>query len=305
MGSTPKEGSVCYFDRRQQKMVTETVLGDSLLRLAYVSPLRGILRWPLFGTGLLSRLTGAYANSGFSRRKIAPTISQLSIRMEEFVVPEGGYRCFNDFFCRKLQAGARDFSGGPEIFHSPADCRLLVFPEFTEDEVFAVKGTNYSVSDLLGVPGKEYQRDFRGGSLCICRLCPADYHRYHFPVSGQYRSSWRLRGKYHSVNPLALASGLPVFTGNVRRVAILDLDKFGRAAYIEVGAFGVASINETFRGDRFQAGEEKGYFTFGGSTVIMVFQPKAIEFDSDIVENSRRGIETRVLAGDRLGCLKA
>ena len=297
----PPKPVIRFYDRRSQTMVQETVLGDALLRLAYVSPIRGVLRWPLFGTGILSRLTGAYANTKFSRRRISPTVKQLGINLDEVAIPEGGFRSFNDFFCRRLRPGKRDFSGSPYVLHSPADCRLLVFPKTGDDESFVVKGTRFTIRDLLGARGRQAAEEFRGGPLCICRLCPADYHRYHFPASGNYLEFWKMRGKYHSVNPMAIATGLRVFTQNIRRIALLDLDAFGKTAFIEVGAFGVSSINETFRGKRFETGDEKGYFTFGGSTVILVFKPGAVEFSPDLIEHSRQGIETRVLAGDAIG----
>jgi len=295
-------GEIQYFDRASGRVVTETVLGDGLLKWAYTSPCSGLLRWPLFGTACLSRLLGWYADLGISRRRIAPTVAQLGIRLEEFEVPEGGYRSFNEFFCRHIQPGARDFATRRDdrVLSSPADCRLLVWPQLQDDTCLLVKGTPFTVGELLGERGRQYAETFRNGSLCICRLCPADYHRYHFPASGEVLESWRLRGKYHSVNPVAIAAGFKVFSQNVRQVSILKYDKFGLGAFIEVGAFGVASINNTHGGGQFQGGEEKGYFTFGGSTIILVFAPQVVRFSEDIVSHSAQGLETLVKAGEEI-----
>ena len=80
---------------------------------------------------------------------------------------------------------------------------------------------------------------------------------------------------------------------------MLDLEGYGLCAYIEVGAFGVASFTQT-HGDSpdFATGEEKGYFSFGGSTVILIFQPGRIQFSQDVQQYSSQGIETILQAGE-------
>lgn len=281
-------------------MRREEVLGDGMLRLAYLSPLRGILRWPLFGTSLLSRLSGWYANSRISKKKIEPTIRQLDIDMSQFLVPEGGFASFNDFFCRHLQPGARLFDMTDNAVCSPADSRIKVWQNLPDGICLPVKGRQFTVADLLGAPGAEYAPRFAGGSLCICRLCPADYHRYHFPFEGKIIRSWSMKGRYHSVNPLALACNIAVFDQNVREITMLDLGKAGLCAYIEVGAFGVASINPTKMDGEFAKGDEKGYFTFGGSTVILVFEPNKIAFDQDLIDNSANNIESLIKCGEHI-----
>ena len=294
-----------FYDRAAGTLRRETVLGDKWLKFAYLSPLRGALRWPLFGCGLFSRLMGTYLDSGLSRRKIAPTIRQLDIDMADFVVPDGGFRSFNDFFARPLRAGARPLPSEPDALPSPAECRLTVYPELHGGQVIPVKGTPYSVEELLGEVGAGYAAGFDGGSLMVCRLCPADYHRYHCPANGTLLKYGCIRGKYHSVNPIALHLGLKVFTQNLRTVAIMRLERLGLCAYIAVGAFGVASIHDLLReGDAFRAGDTAGWFTFGGSTVIMAFPKGAVAFDDDILRHSADGVETLVRVNSKIGkCL--
>ena len=297
----PSSESPVYFDRAIGKLCQETVLGDKWLRWAYCSPIRGLLRWPLFGCAAFSRLMGWYLNTRASTKKIAPAVEQLGIPMDEAVVPPGGFRSFNDFFARALKPNARPLPEDESKVISPADCRLTVFPNIPAGVAVPVKGVPFSVTELLGNEGAQYVRQLAGGSLMVCRLCPADYHRYHFPDAGTTLKYWRLRGKYHSVNPLALSLGFKVFAENLRTVRIMQLaHSEAPCAMISVGAFGVASIHDN-EAPAFSRGDEAGHFTFGGSTVIMVFPPGAMRFDDDLIEHSAQGIETLVKVNSAIG----
>ncbi len=289
------------YHRRTGCVEQEKVLGDSLLRFAYQSAFGKLLHWPLFAGPLFSRLLGVYADSRLSRRRIAGTVKELGIDLSEVAMPAGGFSSFNDFFTRKLKTGARPLAGNDGCLISPADCRMLVYPQLNGDCCIPVKGARFTVAELLGVEGAGLVEEFKGGALCVCRLCPADYHRYHFPAAGQLLKTWRLRGKYHSVHPLALQRGLRVFSENVRQVSLLELKDFGKAAFIEVGAFAVASIQQTFQGTAFQRGEEKGFFAFGGSTIILILPAGRVEFSADLVEKSRENMECLVRMGEDIG----
>lgn len=299
--STAAHDAYVVFDRQNKRVTKETILGDRLLRLAYCTPARHLLSWPVFGNALLSRLMGTYADRPTSRLRIPQTIVDLNIDMDDFVVPDNGFRSFNDFFCRKLRPGARPICANPARLCSPADCRLSVWPELNDDSCIPVKGATFTVSELLGPEGADSASQFRGGALCICRLCPADYHRYHYPDDGHERQRWRIKGHYHSVHPLALRSQLRVFSENVRTVSLLNLAHFGLTAYVEVGAFGVASIVQTHQDEPFVRGDEKGFFAFGGSTIIMVFRPGSLHFDDDIIARSAEGMECLVRVGEAIG----
>ncbi len=292
-----------YYDRATGRLETETVLGDRWLRLAYESPIRGALQWPLFSCALASRILGWYLDQRCSASRIEPTVKELGIDLGEAEVPQGGFRCFNDFFSRELKPGARPLPEDPMRVPSPADCRLTVFPELPAGMVVPVKGTPYSVEELLGPQGSQYARCFDGGALALCRLCPADYHRYHFPDDGIQEDYWTTFGKYHSVNPVALERGIKVFTENYRTCRILDLKHGGRTAMFAVGAFGVASINDYAdeKDMEFFRGVQAGFFAFGGSTVILVFPPGRVRFDQDILEQSAQGVETLVKANSAIG----
>ena len=142
---------------------------------------------------------------------------------------------------------------------------------------------------------------YRGGSALVVRLAPYDYHRFHFPADGQVSQTQWIDGTYHSVNPVALACVPDVFHRNRRSVCELTTPAFGRIAYIEVGAINVASIVQTHSIGPCERGQEKGFFQFGGSTVVLLFEPGAIAFDSDLVADSAAGLEVHVRTGAGVG----
>lgn len=302
-GPSRQDEPIRYFDRSAGAMREEIVLGDFFVRLAYQSRGGRLLHRPLFGSGVLSTLLGVAADCSWSRWRIAPTIRRLGIDMTEVAVPAGGFPTFNAFFTRQLLPGARRPEAAADRLVSPADCRLTVSPALDGDTCIPVKGRKFSVSELLGEQGEVYYPRFRGGSFCVCRLCPADYHRFHYPASGDYLDRWRVNGGWHSVHPIALACGLPILSENLRIVTLLRTDHFGLVAFVEVGAFGVASIVQTHRGGRFEKGEEKGYFAFGGSTLVMLFEPGRVLFDDDLRRLSADGVECLVKTGTGIATL--
>lgn len=77
--------------------------------------------------------------------------------------------------------------------------------------------------------------------------------------------------------------------------------QFGQIAYIEVGAFTVASIVQTYLPGLVTKGQEKGYFQYGGSTLVLLFEPDTIEFDRDLIVDSAEQLEVRVLTGTKIG----
>ena len=127
-----------------------------------------------------------------------------------------------------------------------------------------------------------------------------DYHRYHFPDDGKIVDDYRVSGLYHSVNPLALKSKEDILITNERHVTILETKNFGKLAYIEVGAICVGKIIQSKpldKGREFARGEEKGYFLFGGSTVIVIGEKGKWKPSADILMNTKKGMETYLHLG--------
>ena len=291
---------IIVVDRETKKPFEEAVLGEKWIRWAYQDKGSGLLERLLFRSSLFSRLMGLYYDSPLSKGKIDSVIAELGIDRSEFAGP-ARYATFNDFFIRKLKPETRPYSKDPKTLVSPADGRVLVFPRLDDASFAPVKGFPFSLKKMLPRHAERYLN----GSLAIVRLCPSDYHRYHFPCAGSISHYEDIAGDLHSVNPIALASGADVFGENKRSVTLIETEAFGSLAYIEVGAFGVGSIVNMKREGRVEKMDEKGYFKFGGSTVVLVFEPGKMTFSEDLVANSLAGRETLVKVGQDLATSNA
>lgn len=136
----------------------------------------------------------------------------------------------------------------------------------------------------------------------ILRLCPTDYHRFHFFDSGVCEQTRKIEGHYYSVNPVALQKVQKLFCQNKREWSIFHSNNFGEVVYVEVGATCVGSIIQTYTpGEKVKKGDEKGYFKFGGSTVVLFFEKDKITIDKDILNQSAQGYESSVLFGETIG----
>lgn len=283
-----------YIDRATGARITESVMGDKALRFAYET-LAGRTLWPvLFGSKLLSALLGRKYDSPRSKKDIAKLAAIPGCRADEAEKPLDGYASFNDFFTRRLKPGARPLGEGVV---SPADGRLRLFPDAGGDTPFPLKGATRTLHEVLGSDGLP---DGARYDIAVIRLAPVDYHRFHFPCDCTTAGKTVvIPGKYHSVNPIALVRYPDVYADNERQIVRCET-AFGPLWLVDVGAFGVGTIVQSYRGERHLKGDEKGYFKFGGSTVIMVTAAGALRFDDDLVRNSAAGLETRVLCGERI-----
>jgi phosphatidylserine decarboxylase len=258
----------------------------------------------VLSTKAVSQAYGAFQSSPLSQRKVAPFIRAFQIPMDEYVEPAGGFKTFNDFFIRAFKPGKRSFASEPGRMAAFAEARYLARERIEQDQLYPVKGKYMTAEMLLG--GERYARDFEGGPLMIARLCPVDYHRYHYPDAGRTVAHFPVHGKYHSVNPAALRYSDEIFATNERYVSILETRGFGKLAYIEVGAMMVGKIVQTHPEDKpFERGAEKGYFLFGGSTVIVLGQPGAWKPDADILEQTARRRETYIQLGEAIASASA
>ncbi len=247
----------------------------------------------------VSNIGRLYMESRFSKRRIGKLIERHNIDMNEYESRE--FKSFNDFFVRKLAPGARSVDMSPEAVVSPADSKLTVY-DITEDSVYRIKGCDYSITTLLG-GDHELAHEFLGGKCFIYRLTVDNYHRYGYIDNGTEISYKFIPGILHTVNPIA-TSRIDVYGKNCRELTLLETENFGRVAYIEVGAMMVGRINNHHK-PTFNRGDEKGFFSFGGSTIIMLYKKDTVKTDEDIAENSKTEIETVVRFGERVGSKEA
>ncbi|EJF56197.1 hypothetical protein DICSQDRAFT_93902 [Dichomitus squalens LYAD-421 SS1] len=256
----------------------------------------------------LSLRQGKVYDSPESVKSIPSFVNTYSIGLDELEQPDiTKYKCFNDFFYRKLKPGARlvQNADDPLGFCSPADSRVTVYPTVDAAKQFWIKGSKFSIASLLGVePGSEKARMFEGGSVGIFRLAPQDYHRFHSPIDGVLGDVTDIPGQYYTVNPQAVNEpGFDVFTDNKRSVLYMThAQSNAPVAFVAIGAMLVGSIAWTAgKGATVKRVDELGYFAYGGSTVVILFPKGIIKFDDDLLKNSDVPIETLLKAGESIG----
>lgn len=295
---------IIYVDRVTQKEEKEKVYGQVFIELLYgksfFSRLISFFFLPLVSRiSFLSYLYGALQKSKLSRRKVKPFVNAFKIDSLEFAQNIDAFSSFNDFFIRKLKKDVRPLAPGKEVLVMPADARYLVFPNLSEADGFWVKGKKFTLKKLL--QDDLLSERFEGGAMAMARLCPVDYHRFHFPCDNLPGAARLINGPLYSVNPIALKHNIEIISENKRVVTVLETDSFGSIAFLEIGATNVGSINQTYTPHKHYAkGDEKGYFSFGGSCLILLFEPNRIVFDADLVQVSKRKIEVRGLLGQSL-----
>jgi phosphatidylserine decarboxylase len=248
---------------------------------------------------LFSILYGLAKRTPWSARQIQPFIARYGVDVEELERPPERYRTFADFFVRRLRPEARPIDRDPARLIAPADGRLLAY-EAAEERVVPVKGRPYRLGEL--VRDRALGRACAGGLCLVLRLAPVDYHRFCYLDRGSHGPVRRIPGDLHSVNPLALAAGFPILTGNARAVTLLETAGFGRVVQVDVGAMVVGSlVYHQPGGGACERGQEMGYFALGGSTIVLLLERGVASVDDDIAEQSRRGIECLVRYGAGIG----
>lgn len=289
-----------YFNRKIKKYEIEKVAGSIYLNWTYSSPVGMKLLELIIKKKIFSKLYGNFCNSKYSKKKIAPFIKNFNIDINEFKENYKNFRCFNDFFSRSLKDTARPIDKNKNILISPGDGRLTVYQNIDLNKLVQIKGYTYSLFDLIDNP--KISKKFKNGTCLILRLCPTDYHRFHFIDSGICESTHKIKGHYYSVNPIALKNIANLFCKNKREWSLFHSDNFGDVLYVEIGATCVGSIVQTYLpGKTIEKGAEKGYFKFGGSTIILFFEQNKVIIDKDLLEQSNLGYETKILMGETIG----
>lgn len=289
-----------FYNRYTQKIEEERVYGERWLRLAYENPVGRFLVWLIIRRAFFSKWYGYKMSQPESALRVLPFIAKYGLDVDEFARSPFEFKSFNEFFFRALKPEARPIAAGDDVAAFPADARHLAFQDIQKAAGFYVKGSKFSFAELLG--SEEAAGKFAGGAMLISRLCPVDYHRFHFPVAGNPGESRLINGWLYSVSPVALRRRLKYLIENKREVTLIETANFGTVAMIEVGATNVGSIRQTFvPGRPVQKGDEKGLFAFGGSCVITIFQAGKIRFEADLISSSERHIEMYAKMGDRLG----
>ncbi len=282
---------------RNGNILQDDTAQDKTLTFLYNNPF-GKLLLKLLCRRFISNLGRLYMNSRFSKGRIGKLIKAENIDMSQYEQRE--FSSFNDFFTRKILEGKREVDVSADAVISPADSKLTVY-DIGDDSVYSIKGCDYSIKQLLC--DEALANEFLGGKCFVYRLSVDNYHRYCHIDNAKELSRRFIKGILHTVNPIALIKH-DVYGKNCRELTLLETENFGKVAYIEVGAMMVGRINNYPAKESVARGEEKGYFSFGGSTIVVLYKKDTVVLDGDILENSEKEIETTVLYGERVGSKK-
>lgn len=292
-------GAIQYFNRYTQRVEVEQVYGAAWLRWAYQNPVGRLALALLIRRVIFSRWYGWRMNRPRSRSKIRPFIHTYNVAVEEFADPPETFRTFNEFFFRRLKPGARPIDPEPRAVSFPADARHLGFPDASKITGVFVKGQRFELARLL--QDDALAARYANGTVVLSRLCPVDYHRFHFPLAGQAGAPRLIAGRLYSVSPIALRRNLAYLWENRRVITFIATAHLGTVIMLEIGATNVGSIQQTYQPGVVLKGAEKGYFAFGGSSTMLLFEPGRVQLAADLLAQSQLSRELYARMGDRLG----
>lgn len=291
-----------YHDRYSDEVRTESIYGESSLRWAYETSLGRLTTRAIVKRAVFSRFYGWLMSRPASREKIQPFIERYGIDPDEFRLAPGEFGSFNEFFHRELKPEARPVDLAPDHIVFPADGRHLGIPDLSRNDGFFVKGQRFDLESFLG--DRVLAERYRRGAFVLSRLCPVDYHRFHYPAGGVPGLPEKIEGPLYSVNPIALRRNLDILATNRRFLTSLETASAGTILMVEIGATNVGSVIQTSApGASVAKGAEKGYFQFGGSAIATIFEPERVALAPDLVENTARHRELYARMGDFLGAV--
>ncbi len=221
---------------------------------------------------------GVFMDSRESAAVANKWVNDGTIDMSSYQIPEGGFASFNDFFTRKLKSGARPISdqNNNAALISPADCIISpISYSLTSDQDFEVKGDTYNIAALLG--SVELANKFAGGTAIVCLLYPKDYHRYHAPVTGTVAAKGSLDDKHYYYGFKGLVK---YFSEYHRAYYLINTKNSGQVGFVAIGMSDINSVNMPLPVDlnkEVKKGDEIGYFAYGGSGIVMLFEPGVLK----------------------------
>lgn len=281
------------YDREKKQCYEEKEYGKELLEFLYCNPLGRVILKTFIITKFYSKVKALKEKSKASKKKIKPFIEEYNIDMSKYEKKE--YKSFDDFFTRKMKEDKLNIAKNSDDFISPCDGKLQVYAIDNDLEI-EIKGTKYTIDEL--VKDSHVSKAYKDGMCLVYRLSVDDYHRYCYIDDGSKIRSKIIKGKLHTVRPIA--KRYKVFKENQREYEILDLQKLGQTLYMEVGAMQIGKINN-YKFENFKKGQEKGYFSYGASTIVILVKKDRVVIDEDILKMSKKDIEVKVHYGERVG----
>ena len=295
--SLDKIPPIRYVDRKSGQIKIEKVVAAKGLKWLYYDPLGRLTLNALVKRKFLSDYYGKKMDSKSSVKKIKPFVAKLNLKN---VGNLDKYKSFNDFFTRPVPNLKEHILPDSNVISSPACGKILAFQNVKSQSDFYIKGIRFSLNEFThGLSSK-----IKNPVVLIIRLTPIDYHRFYFPINCKIEKQISINGFLYSVSPLALKKNAKVFLENKRTITLCKNNRIGNFIISEVGATFIGSIIQTCKGDYHKKGEEKGYFKFGGSSIVLIFNGNQIKIDNDLLNNTKNGFETTVYAGDEIAKIK-
>ena len=246
---------------------------------------------------------GSFLDTPASAAGIDTFLAAKNYNIDDYIQGPSGWQTFNQFFAREVKSGKRPVAEprNDRVVVSPADAVFMGQWPIDEGSNITVKGANWSIAELLG--DSPYRDAFEGGIYTHSFLYIDDYHRYHVPVAGTIREVRNVSGKvYMDVfreddGTLNVVDGETYQFNQERGLVVIESPEVGLVAVLPIGMAYVSSVNLTTEvGAELRKGDQFGYFMFGGSDIVMVFQDRNVVLDAEIGK--------KYLQGQRLGELK-
>jgi len=253
----------------------------------------------------MTTIVGNKYSETLSRKYISDFIRFYDIHVDDLLDPISSFQNFNEFFRRKMKPHSRPIADvrNQHIAVVPADCRLVVFDSVAASATMWIKGHGFNIASL--VQDADLTRRFTSGCVAVCRLGPMDAHRFYFPLGGKVGRLYHMDGDYMVDNPVVVRENVDVYSTNKRTLTILEDTEFGLVGMMCIGSTMVGSIVITSKqGQMVKKGDEHGYFQFGGSTIVLLFEANRIIFAEDLLHNSTVPVETYCRMGSPLGVLR-
>lgn len=284
-----------FYKDREGNLIPIPVSNNQILDKMFAHGVtRGLLK--LASSRWYSNVQRMFLNSFFSTAMISGFVKKNGICLKEY--RKKRYTSFHDFFLRELKPGKRPMEISKGTLISPCDCKASVYP-INEDSCFDIKGVPYTVEEVLD--NRRLARAYQGGYFYLLRLCVEDYHHYVYPVNGYKTADVKIPGKLYTVNPM-IHRYAKVYRENARTYTRIRRPGREEVLVMEVGALGVGRIANDIPGEcMVRAGEEKGHFEFGGSTVLVLVKKGSYVPRADLLKNTEDGYETIVKLGEGIG----
>lgn len=302
------DGFVHYLDGLVTLVPTEREVVPECLKFYYIvnqAPGDALNEDEQFNAWMkdLVQAWGAFLDTPASAAGIDTFLAATNYNIDDYVQGPSGWQTFNQFFAREVKSGRRPIADPRDdtVIVSPADAVFMGQWPIDEDSNITVKGINWAIAELLD--GSPYKDAFEGGIYTHSFLYIDDYHRYHLPVAGTVREIRNISGKVYldvfreDDGTLNVVDGDTYQFNQERGLVVIESPEVGLVAVLPIGMAYVSSVNLTTEvGAKLRKGDQFGYFMFGGSDIVMVFQDKNIVLDAEVGR--------KYLQGQRLGELK-